>query len=262
MKEEPKQQAPLDARPTGHGQGQRPSVGSSARTPWKLAPWKRPRTRTPRTRTPSTPASGRAPCGPPRRTPPSGRRCPGACGQAPKTGGREPAPATPRPSRRPGVSSFGPRAPDCRRTRGRRRSARPDERIWEPRRLYQQPQLEPRRRGDPASPSRRTRPQRAQQDPQQQGPPHGTAPRDVRSGETAVPKPESAAQQGAAQQSRRHSGPAVRDHRGQRPGTRFRPILSWLARPGGRRAARTQARTEARARPVPSAWRTGCTSAT
>jgi Nuclease-related domain len=116
----------------------------------------------------------------------------------------EAAPATPRPSPGgPGVSSFGPLGAGLPPDTGQAgRSARPDERIWEPRRLYQQPQLKPRRRGDPASPRRRTRPQRAQQAPQQQGPSQGTAPRDVRSGETTVPKPESAAQQGAAQQHR------------------------------------------------------------
>ncbi len=114
----------------------------------------------------------------------------------------EPAPATPPPSPGgPGVSSFGPLGAGLPPDTGQGgRSARPDEQIWEPRRLYEQPLLKPRRRGGPASPSRRTQPQRAQQAPQQQGPPQGTAPTNVRSGKTAVPKPESAAQQGAAQQ--------------------------------------------------------------
>ena len=116
----------------------------------------------------------------------------------------EPAPATPQPSSGgPGVSSFGPLGaglpPDTGQAGG---SARPDEQIWEPRRLYQQPLLKPRRRGDPASPNRHIQPQPAQQTPQQQGPQQGTAPGNVRSGKTAAPKPESAAQQGPAQQHR------------------------------------------------------------
>ncbi len=126
----------------------------------------------------------------------------------------EPAPAAPQPSPGgPGVSSFGPLGAGLPPDTGQAgRSARPDEQIWEPRRLYQQPRLKPRRRGDPASPNRHTQPQPAQQPSQQQGPPQGTAPRNVRSGKTAVPKPESpkpespkpegTAQQGAAPQHR------------------------------------------------------------
>jgi hypothetical protein len=103
------------------------------------------------------------------------------------------APGSPRPSPGgPGVSSFGPLGAGLPPDAGQAgHSGRPDEQIWEPRRLYQQPLLKPRRRGDPASPSRRSQPQRAQQTPEQQGPPQGTVPRNVRSGETAVPKPES-----------------------------------------------------------------------
>ena len=131
----------------------------------------------------------------------------------------EPAPAAPQsPPGGPGVSSFGPLGAGLPPDTGQAgRSARPDEQIWEPRRLYQQPLLKLRRRGDPASPSRHIQPQPSQQAPQQQGPQQGTAPRNVRSGKTAVPtrqspepespepespKPESTAQQGAAQQDR------------------------------------------------------------
>ena len=136
----------------------------------------------------------------------------------------EPAPAAPQPSPGgPGVSSFGPPGAGLPPESGQAdRSARPDEQIWEPRRLYQQSLLKPRRRGGPASPSRPTQPQPSQQTPQQQGPQQGTAPRNVRSGKTAArkpespkpespkpespkpesPKPESTAQQDAAQQHR------------------------------------------------------------
>ena len=131
----------------------------------------------------------------------------------------EPAPAAPQPSPGgPGVSSFGPLGAGLPPDTGQAgRSARPDEQIWEPRRLYHQPLLKPRRRGDPASPNRHTQPQPSQQTPQQQGPQQGTAPRNVRSGKTAArkpespepespepesPEPESTAQQGAAQQDR------------------------------------------------------------
>ncbi len=123
----------------------------------------------------------------------------------------EPAPAAPQPPPGgPGVSSFGPLGAGLPPDTGQAgRSARPDEQIWEPRRLYQQPLLKPRHRGDPASPNRHTRPQPSQQAPQQQGSQQGTT-RNVRSGKTAVPKPESpkpespkpesTAQQGAAQE--------------------------------------------------------------
>ena len=116
----------------------------------------------------------------------------------------EPAPATPQPSPGgPAVSSFGPLGAGLPPDTGQAaRSARPDEQIWEPRRLYQQPLLKPRRRGDPASPNRHTHPEPAQRAQQQQDPQQGTAPRNVRSGKTAAPEPESAAQQGAAQQHR------------------------------------------------------------
>ncbi len=130
-----------------------------------------------------------------------------------------PAPAAPQPSPGgPGVSSFGPLGAGLPPDTGQAgRSARPDERIWESRRLYQPPLLKPRRRGDPASPNRHTQPQPSQQAPQQQGPRQGMAPGNVRSGKTAVPEPErpeperpeqespeqeSTAQQGAAQQHR------------------------------------------------------------
>ena len=128
------------------------------------------------------------------------------------------APAAPQPSPGdPGVSSFGPLGAGLPPDTGQAgRSARPDEQIWEPRRLY--PLLKPRRRGDRASPIRRTQPQPSQQTPQLQDPRQGTAPlRKVPSEKTGAqkpespkpespkpesPKPESTAQQGAAQQHR------------------------------------------------------------
>jgi len=105
----------------------------------------------------------------------------------------EPAPAAPQPSPGgPGVSSFGPLGAGLPPDTGQAdRSARPDEQIWEPRRLYHQPLLKRRRRGDPASRNRYTQPQPSHQAPQQQDPQQGTAPRKVPSGKTAVPKPES-----------------------------------------------------------------------
>jgi len=113
----------------------------------------------------------------------------------------EPAPSTPQPAPdTPGVSSFGPlgAAPPNAGQAGR--SSRPDEQIWEPRRLYQQPLLKPRRRGDSASPHRPSQPRPAQQPPEQPGPQQGTAPRNVRSGRSAVPQQQGPQQQGTAQQ--------------------------------------------------------------
>src|SRR5271165_329477 len=113
----------------------------------------------------------------------------------------EPAPSTPQPAPdTPGVSSFGPlgAAPPNPGQAGR--SSRPDEQIWEPRRLYQQPLLKPRRRGDSASPHRPSQPRPAQQPPEQPGPQQGTAPRNVRSGRSAVPQQQGPQQQGTAQQ--------------------------------------------------------------
>ena len=204
----------------------------------------------------------------------------------------EPAPAAPQPSPGgPGVSSFGPLGAGLPPDTGQAgRSARPDEQIWEPRRLYHQPLLKPRRRGDPASPNRHIQPQPSQQAPQQQGPQQGTAPRNVRSGKTAVPKRRARNQRARNQRARnqRARNQRARNQRAQRSRARhngtatFRsggsrspraatrrtvPAHTHLARaarrvPAARTQARTQARAQARAHPAPSALRTGCTSAT
>ena len=102
----------------------------------------------------------------------------------------EPAPATPQPSPGgAGVSSFGPLGAGLPPDTGQAgRSARPDDQIWEPRRLYQQPLLKPRRRGDPASPNRHIRPQPAQHSPAATGPAAGDGPRERAFGKNRGPE--------------------------------------------------------------------------
>ena len=176
------------------------------------------------------------------------------------------APATPQPA--PGVPSFGPLGAALPEAGQPDRPAEPDARIWEPRRLYKEPKLRPRRGRDPGPSGR----------PGQQRPDPGTGPGQARSDQTAAPERQrpdaAAAQPGTAPE------PRTRPEPGTTPG-RPAPLPRCRAatpRPGGSRSPRAAARPPAparahrarrahraarvRPRRIASARRTGCASAT
>jgi hypothetical protein len=137
----------------------------------------------------------------------------------------QPAQAAPRPAPAdPRVSSFGPLGAALPDAGQAGRPARPDEQIWEPRRLYSESLLRPRRRRSPDSPGGSGPQGPAQRPSQRPGPERGTAPRDVRSGKSAAPEQEGPVQGGAVQEGAARPGPLRERPQRQAPPPRHHDI--------------------------------------